>query len=82
MKKLVTAILLSSILGTPALADDAAPKLTQQDLADIGAALSVVGSHCNGDAVAACQAGADSKAVYAKVKAIFDAQKLRDEKKP
>ena len=68
--------------ATPAPAAEAKPvdppHLTQQDLNDIATALSIVGSHCNADQPQACQAGADSKAVFAKLAAIFQAQQEKD----
>lgn len=69
--------------ATPAPAADtkATPQLTQQDLNDIATALSLVGSHCNADQVQACQAGADSKILFAKLEAIFAAQQERDKTK-
>ena len=56
----------------------APPQLTQQDLNDLATALSIVGSHCNADQVQACQAGADSKVLFAKLEAIFVAQREQD----
>lgn len=68
----------------PAVAAEAKPtqpQLTQQDLNDIAIALSIVGSHCNADQIAACQAGADSKALFAKLEAIFASQQDMDKAK-
>ncbi len=66
------------LFASPAIAEDVkpqpVPQLTQQDVQDIASALSVVGSLCNSDRVPQCQAGADSRAVFAKVQAIYDAQ--------
>jgi hypothetical protein len=63
--------------ATPGLAAGARsepPDLTQQDLNDVATALSIVGSHCSADQLAACQAGANSKILFAKLQAIYAAQ--------
>lgn len=81
-KSLVLACALA--FATPALADDQKPadmKLTPQDVSDIANSLAVVGSLCNSDHVAYCQAGADAKTVFAKIQAIYATQNPPDKSK-